>query len=64
MDEGKKGDRERVSRREMKGENENPSSDDRLLAGMNGRELKHSHRDKGKWRSITIAVPVESAQQL
>ena len=33
-------------------------------AGINGRELKHSHRDKGKWRSITIAVPVDSADQL
>lgn len=33
-------------------------------AGINGRELKHSHRDKGKWRSITVAVPVDSAEQL
>jgi len=32
--------------------------------GVNGRELKHSHRDKGKWRSITVAVPVDSAEQL
>jgi len=32
--------------------------------GVNGRELKHSHRDKGQWRSITVSVPVESAQQL
>ena len=32
--------------------------------GIDGRGLKHSHRDKGKWRSITIAVPVESADQL
>jgi hypothetical protein len=35
-----------------------------LCLGVNGRELKHSHRDKGKWRSITVAVPVDSAEQL
>lgn len=27
-------------------------------------KLPHSVRDKGKWRSITVRVPVESAQQL
>eukprot|EP00961_Rhodomonas_salina_P295011 3935044-Rhodomonas_salina.2 len=26
-------------------------------------KLPHSVRDKGKWRSITVRVPVESAQQ-
>jgi len=26
--------------------------------------LPHTFRDKGKWRSITVRVPVESAEQL
>jgi hypothetical protein len=31
---------------------------------LNGREFSHSFKDKGKWRSITIKVPVQSAEEL
>lgn len=34
------------------------------VLGTNGRELKHSFRDRGQWRSITVTVPVDSAPQL
>lgn len=31
---------------------------------QDGRALPHSYRDKGKWRSITLKVPVQSAEEL
>lgn len=31
---------------------------------LNGRDFPHSFRDLGQWRSITIKVPVQSAEEL
>lgn len=34
------------------------------VVGRAGGSLSHSVRDKGKWKSLTVEVPVETAAQL